>query len=227
MTEAHVFQRRKVWDLPTRCGHWLLLLLFCGSWWTAENGEMQWHRYMGYVMAGVLVFRVYWGVFGSTTARFKHFLRGPASTLAYTRELRRRARQPAPAGHNPLGALSSTVLLFLLLAQVCLGLLAVDVDGMEAGPLSFYVSFEAGRFAALWHERVFKLLLFFVAVHIIAVMLYWLLGGQNLIVRMISGRDDQPGSATELWFAPLWRSVLGVALAGILVWYLQSLDIPL
>ena len=39
-------------------------------------------------------------------------------------------------------------LLLLLALQVVLGLFAVDVDGIESGPLSLYVSFETGRDAA-------------------------------------------------------------------------------
>ena len=42
--------------------------------------------------------------------------------------------------------------------QVALGLFAVDVDGIESGPLSSYVSFETGRAAAEWHEAVFNVL---------------------------------------------------------------------
>lgn len=226
-SESIVSPTQKIWDVPTRVGHWSLALLFAGAWWTAENGEMYWHRYIGYLIAGLLLFRIYWGFFGSTSARFLHFVRGPKATLSYLRGLVRGGRQPAPPGHNPLGAVSTLVLLGLLLLQVLLGLFAVDVDGMEAGPLSFYISFEMGRNAAVWHEWVFNTLLALVAVHIAAVFLYWGVRGQNLIVRMIHGKGTRTRESSILWFAPVWRLIVGAIMAGLVVWYLQSLDIPL
>lgn len=218
---------RKIWDLPTRLSHWLLAMLFAGAWWTADNGAMLWHRYIGYAMAGLLVFRVLWGFVGSTTARFRHFVRGPRAVLAYLRELLRRERTTAPAGHNPLGALSTLALLSLLVGQVGLGLFAVDVDGVEAGPLSFYLSFDAGRDAAIWHERIFDLLLVLVGLHIAAVLFYWLGRGQNLIGRMIHGRGIQQPDAGTLHFAPRWRLIAVLIVSCLLAGYLKSLDVPL
>lgn len=220
-------EKVKIWDVPTRAGHWLLVLLFIGAWWTADNNQMYWHRCIGYGIAGFLIFRVYWGLFGSTTARFRHFLRGPSGILVYLRGFPARRGAPPPVGHNPLGGLSTVALLSVLLLQVVLGLFAVDVDGMEAGPLSFYISFEAGRDAAVWHERVFNLLLGFIGLHIIAVLFYWVVYRQNLIGRMIHGRDISVRPARPLEFAPVWRLILGLILAGLVVWYLKSLDMPL
>ena len=224
---ASAGRAQQVWDLPTRLNHWLLVLLFAGAWWTAANGAMLWHRYIGYAMAGLLVFRLLWGFFGSTTARFRHFVRGPRGVLAYLREFLQRAQKPAPAGHNPLGALSILALLSLLLAQVVLGLFAVDVDGIEAGPLSFYLDFDAGRVAAVWHERVFDLLLVLVGVHIAAVLFYGLVRKQNLIGRMIHGRGIQPQDADALQWASHWRVIAALSAGCLLAWYLKSLDIPL
>src|SRR5690606_40419623 len=65
---------------------------------------------------------------------------GPRAIARYLR-----SGSTPSVGHNPLGALSVVALLLLLLIQVTLGLFAVDVDGLESGPLSHYVSFEVGR----------------------------------------------------------------------------------
>ena len=130
----------RVWDLPTRLVHWLVVLGVALSWWTGETGRLEWHRWSGYGLLGLVAFRIYWGFFGSSTARFRQFLRGPRTVIGYLRG----AWPPAP-GHNPLGALSVLALLALLATQIVLGLFAVDVDGIESGPLSLYVSFDAGR----------------------------------------------------------------------------------
>jgi cytochrome b len=70
-----------VWDLPTRLTHWLFVLCIAISWWTAEQRLMDWHRYSGYTMLGLLVFRLYRGFAGSSTARFAKFMRGPRDVL--------------------------------------------------------------------------------------------------------------------------------------------------
>ena len=77
--------RRYVWDAPTRLFHWGIAGLVGFSWWSAENGHMDWHYKSGLVVAGLLVFRILWGFVGSDTARFAQFLRGPVAVRAYLR----------------------------------------------------------------------------------------------------------------------------------------------
>lgn len=206
----------RVWDGATRLVHWLLVALVGLSWWTASHHRMNYHRYSGYALLGVLAFRLYWGVFGSTTARFAHFVKGPRSIWRY---LRSRALKAAP-GHNPLGALSVLALLGLLLGQVTLGLFCVDVDGLESGPLSHWVTFETGRGCARLHRIGFDVLKVLILLHIVAVLLYWVFKRDNLIRPMITGSKGwSHGPLPRIEFAPRWHAVLGIALAALLVWY--------
>ncbi len=71
--------------------------------------------------------------------------------------------------------------------QIGLGLFAVDVDGIESGPLSLYVSFETGRAAAEWHERVFNLFMGLIVLHIIAIAWYRFVKKEKLIAAMFHG----------------------------------------
>ncbi|HKR37287.1 MAG TPA: cytochrome b/b6 domain-containing protein [Steroidobacteraceae bacterium] len=80
-----------VWDLPTRLTHWLFVVCLAFSWWTAEQRFMDWHRYSGYTMLGLLVFRIYWGIAGSSTVRFARFVGSPRAVLEHLR-LRREER---------------------------------------------------------------------------------------------------------------------------------------
>ena len=206
----------RVWDGATRLVHWLLVALVGLSWWTASHHRMNYHRYSGYALLGVLAFRLYWGVFGSTTARFAHFVKGPRSIWRY---LRSRALRAAP-GHNPLGALSVLALLGLLLGQVTLGLFCVDVDGLESGPLSHWVTFETGRACARLHRIGFDVLKVLILLHVVAVLLYWVFKRDNLIRPMITGSKGwSHGPLPRIEFAPRWHAVLGIALAALLVWY--------
>jgi cytochrome b len=205
--------RVAVWDVPTRLVHWLLVLLISISWWTGETGRLEWHRWSGYGLLGLVLFRLYWGFTGGSTARFSHFVRGPRAIVGYLR-----GAWAVTAGHNPLGALSVLLLLGLLSVQIVLGMFAVDVDGIESGPWSAWVSFEAGRAAAGWHETVFNVLMTLITLHILAVVYYLLFRKQNLLGAMVSGRR-----AFETPVEPLHRGswihlLVGVLLSGALTW---------
>jgi cytochrome b len=206
-------ERVRVWDLPTRLVHWALAVLVVVAWLTGGE-QMNIHRYAGYGILGRVVFRLYWSVAGGSTARFSQFVKGPGAVLAYVRGWR---GAPASFGHNPLGALSVLLLVLLLISQLGLGLFAVDVDGLESGPLARFVDFETGRKAADLHELNFRLLQAAVALHLAAIAVYAVFKRRNLVTPMVTGRDATPGLEGELRPAPLWRLALGVAIAVLVV----------
>lgn len=210
---------QKIWDAPVRLTHWALVVLVCFSWWTAESGRLDWHRYSGYAVLALLLFRIYWGLLGSTTARFSHFVRGPRQVMAYLRAF----RQPvAFAGHNPLGALSVIALLAALLTQVLSGLFAVDTDGLESGPLAVWVSFRTGRQMSDLHELSFNVLLGLIVLHVLAIAIYRIFKRQDLLTPMISGKAQlPPGAAQGLRFQGVVRAMVGLLLA-LLVAYAVS-----
>ena len=74
-----------VWDLPIRLFHWVLTALIAFSWWSVKNHEIEWHIWSGIAILTLLVFRLLWGLFGSSTARFASFVRGPAVVRDYLR----------------------------------------------------------------------------------------------------------------------------------------------
>lgn len=205
----------RVWDAPTRIVHWLFVVLVVLSWWTADTGRMEWHRWSGYTLSGLVIFRIYWGLVGSSTARFSQFVRGPRAIASYLR-----GGWTVATGHNPLGALSVVALLALLATQVTLGLFAVDVDGIESGPLSTFVSFETGRAAASWHEDIFNVLMVLILVHIVAVIYYVFFRKQPLVAAMIHGkRDYAEPQPPPMRSASVVRLLLGIVLAVALTWW--------
>ena len=182
---------------------------------------MDWHRLSGYVILGLLAFRLIWGLVGSSSARFAEFVRSPRAVVAYAR-----GQGGAVLGHNPMGGWSIVALLALLVTQVSLGLFAVDIDGLESGPLSHWVSFDAGRTAAEWHEATFKLLQVLIVLHVAAVLFYLFVRRDNLIAAMLSGVktvETAPEKAPAI--APLGRALLVVAIAAGLAWWV-SLGLP-
>ena len=211
----------RVWDVPTRLFHWAIVFFFVLSWRSAEGGAMDWHYMSGLIALGLIVFRLIWGVIGSNTARFSHFVRSPRAALAY---LRGPADAPVTAaGHNPVGGYSVVAMLLALSVQVGTGLFAVDVDGLESGPLSYLVSFDQGRVAAEVHEVSFNLLLGLIILHVLAIAYYRIRRSRKLIMPMITGRDPQvaPG-ASGLTSAGLLRFVLAAGIAAGLAWWAST-----
>ena len=208
----------RVWDWPVRLTHWLFVFCIVVSWWSAEQHEMEWHRYSGYALLGLLIFRIYWGFAGSSSARFSHFLRGPGGIMAYLRESRESHRD---AGHNPLGGWSVAAMLALMLAQVLIGLFVSDVDGLESGPLSHLVSFETSRTLAGIHELVFNVILTLVGLHVAAILFYLLVKRDNLIVAMLTGhrRNVRMHAMRPV---PVWRVLPGIVLASSVVWWVAT-----
>jgi cytochrome b len=207
--------RVRVWDVPTRLVHWLIVLLVAASWWTGDTGRMDLHRYSGYLLLGLVSFRVYWGLFGSSTARFRQFVRGPRVVWSYLR-----GRWETLPGHNPLGALSAVVLLALLAAQIALGLFAVDVDGIESGPLSNHVSFATGRACAKLHHQLFDVLLVLIVVHVLAVSFYVLVKKQNLIAAMFTGKREYAQELPPVVNASKVRLFAGAVIIAALTWFI-------
>ena len=123
-------ERVAMWDGAVRLVHLGFILLIPTLWWSWKSGDMDLHKRLGIVMLGLVLFRILWGLMGSSTARFARFVRGPAAILAY---LRGRAggdgKEPVEIGHNPLGGWSVIAMLSLLALQLGLGLIAQDVDG--------------------------------------------------------------------------------------------------
>lgn len=218
-------RRIPVWDIPIRLVHWSFVLLLPGLWLTWKTGQMALHRQLGYVMLGLLIFRLYWGFFGSSPAQFVSFVRGPLVVLHYARTLFSKPGAPR-LGHNPLGGWSVLILLGLLCAQVSLGLFAQDTDGIESGPLAHHVSFETADAARELHEIGFNLILVFVALHIGAVLFHLAFKRDNLIRPMITGHRAMPASVAPPQFAHPVRVIVGAALGIGGAWWV-SLGCPL
>lgn len=177
-------QKVRVWDLPVRLFHWLLVLCLVVSWWSAETREMEIHYYSAMVILGLLIFRLIWGVVGSSTARFTSFVASPAAVISF---IRSKNRLHSKSGHSPLGGYSVVALLTVLITQVTTGLFATDLDGLESGPLSYLVSFEVSRSAAEIHGAAFNILLALVILHVVSIFFYLVARKTNLIWPMFTG----------------------------------------
>src|SRR6187551_3438004 len=204
--------KQRVWDLPTRLFHWTLVVLVGLSWWSAENDQQDLHLYLGYGVLTLLLFRVGWGFFGSSTARFSAFVRGPAAIVRYVRD---RFHWPS-AGHAPLGALSVLALLAMLFVIVGTGLFAADEDGLFSGPLAYLVNSSLSDTLTELHEELFNILLILIGLHVAAILLYRLALGRNLLGPMITGKAKLAAGVEPMrpgkWWVALICLVVAIAI---------------
>lgn len=173
----------RIWDLPLRLFHWVLALAVTGAMISGQIGGnlMIWHGRLGILIAGLLGFRLAWGLMGSTYARFSSFVRGPGAILAYLRG------DWHGLGHNPLGALSVLAMLAALGLQTAGGLFGND-DIAFQGPLYALVSKDTSDWLSGLHRKGFWLILLLVLTHLGAIVFYLRVRGDNLVRPMITGR---------------------------------------
>lgn len=191
--------RVRVWDIPTRLFHWLLVAAIAVAFLSSEEDSAlaAWHQAAGWFTALLIVFRLVWGFLGGEHARFAAFIH-PGRIGAHLRDLLARKPQ-AELGHNPLGAAAIVALLALIAATVTTGVLLVQGGEDEL------------------HEAIAYGLLALIGVHVLAVVAMSLASGENLIRGMVTGSKPasrHPGAVDARrapWFA---LPVAGLAVAA-------------
>lgn len=178
----------KVWDIPVRMFHWLLVMGFGLAYMTAEFHFVDIHVWIGYFLIGLLAFRFVWGVKGGQYARFKSFIFSWEETMAYIRSLR--GGQPVHYyGHNPAGALMVFGLLALLAAIFTSGLVTLAVIDYD-GPLLFLanaVSDETSYFFRHAHDFFVDVALLLIPLHLLGVVAGSIQHKENLARSMVTG----------------------------------------
>ncbi|MGD8927073.1 MAG: cytochrome b/b6 domain-containing protein [Thioalkalispiraceae bacterium] len=193
-------ERVKVWDIAVRVFHWSLVLSFTIAYLSGEE-EDQLHIISGYVVLGLIAFRIIWGFIGTRYARFWNFIYSPRHILAYTRSLM--SGKPLHyLGHNPLGGLMILALLSSLLITIWSGL---ELEALEGeGPLAVKTEMikpvyadsdrhehegehEGDEFWEDVHEFFANLTLVLVFLHIAGAIFASVVHRENLVKAMVTG----------------------------------------
>jgi cytochrome b len=179
----------RVWDLPVRVFHWLLVVLVALAWVSgeAEGSGFVVHQLAGYGVLVAIVFRVLWGFMGSRHARFSDFLRPWRVVWDYAKRLAALS-PPRSLGHNPLGGWMILLLLGTLAVLVVTGLFAGE-EGL-GGPLRGTVSPSMAEGLAEVHEGLTVFLLVLIGIHVAGVGADSLLTRDNLVWAMLTGRKE-------------------------------------
>jgi len=196
---------KPVWDIAVRLFHWSLVLVFIVAYLSGDD-DSSLHVYSGYIILGLISFRIIWGFIGSKHARFKDFIYSPSEIISHAKGLFTGKVKPY-AGHNPLGGLMVLALLFTLMITVVSGLKVYGIEGH--GPLaqtntSYFIStanasspesykdetHEDSDEEDLWeeiHEFFANLMLVLIFLHILGVIISSKVENENLIKAMITG----------------------------------------
>lgn len=212
----------RVWDLPTRLFHWVLVVTIVGSVISAKIGgnAMQWHFRFGYVVATLLAFRFLWGFVGGHWSRFSRFFPTPSRLGRYLRGAPH-IDDHFDVGHSPLGALSVFAMLALLTVQVASGVVADD-DAGNTGPLMALVSGATSRLATGWHKTGGQwLILSMVVLHVVAIAVYRIRDRRDLVGPMLGGDKPLPAhlpASADSTATRLFAAVLAVACGAAVAW---------
>ena len=214
MTANKTEHEVRVWDPLVRIFHWSLVLSFTIAYLSGEE-EDDLHIYAGYVILGLIVFRLLWGFIGSRHARFSDFVCSPKVIIEHISDMMS-GHPKRYLGHNPAGG---AMVLALLLGLVVTTYSGLEVYAIEegAGPLaqtnhaplivdvsiirSAYAddddehhAYESGEededgeeFWEEIHEASANFVLFLVILHIAGVVISGRMNDENLVKAMLSG----------------------------------------
>lgn len=197
-------QRTLIWDLPTRLFHWTLASSFAFAWLTSDGDRWRSiHVFLGYLILGLVVFRLVWGFAGSHYSRFASFWFGPREALDYLKQVAR-AKAPRHVGHNPTGSLAIYILLAMAVVVGLTGILTLGGDEQQ-GIAAGWFSFAQIKWLKQLHEAGAILMLAVVFGHITGVVVESVLHKENLARAMVTGfkmaDPDTPQAKPRAWGA--------------------------
>ena len=211
-------QRTLIWDLPTRLFHWTLASSFAIAWLTGESD--QWraiHVFAGYLMLGLVAFRLVWGVAGSHFSRFTSFWFGPTAAFDYLKQVAK-GHAPRHVGHNPTGSLAIYVLLALSVLVGFTGILTLGADeqqGLAAG----WFGFAQAELLKDLHELGATAMLLVVLGHITGVVVESVLHKENLARSMVTGVKMATTGTPKTKTRPLMAIMMLLAMLGFGGWW--------
>lgn len=178
----------KVWDPLVRIFHWALVAAFTVAYVTDDEDLLLTHAWAGYVVIGLLLFRLVWGFAGTVHARFSDFIYAPSLVISFMRDTFQ-GKAKRYLGHNPAGGWMILLLLLMLALISMTGLLLYGAD-QHAGPLAGLMAGTGKDTEALLedlHEFFANLTVFLVVVHLAGVVMESVLNKENLARAMVTG----------------------------------------
>jgi cytochrome b len=181
---------RRVIDAPTRMFHWLFALSFAGAYLTADGETWRaLHVTLGYTMAGLLGFRILYGLFGPRQAGLGLLWRKLGSAPAWLRSATQALRQRSVRGVNWRQGQN----LAMALAVVALLVLVVPLTLSGYGTYNEWGDVLGDEWLGEVHEFFGEAFLAVVLGHLALITGSSVLRRKNQALPMLSGRVEGAG----------------------------------
>jgi len=174
-----------IWNIPVRLFHWLLAASFLGAWITTDNRFLNIHAFLGYFIGGLVLFRLFWGLFGGPHARFQDFYYSYSDVKKFLLGIVT-MRPVHYAGHNPAGSWAIYGMLAFLVVIILSGVMSLGGDEGH-GLLANWTGIKFGSLVANIHNGLASLMAWLVAAHILGVAVESYLHKENLTKSMVTG----------------------------------------
>jgi len=216
-----------IWDSWVRLFHWSLALSVLFMLVSGNTGFQfyEWHRYVGEFILALIVFRLVWGVIGSSNARLVTLVQNPRHAVAHILDVLKGRAQP-DRGHNAAGSWAVIAMLGLIGTQAVTGMFIADEDELVEGAYYGNVSSQLSDLMYRIHHSVAEFIQIIVIVHVVMVFFYLFRVKQNLIVPMLTGRMQWTGASRppdvkiQHWMVGLMSAVVCFGLIGYLAsWF--------
>lgn len=218
-------KRVYVWTLPTRLFHWLFVAFIIAAWISAD--EDRWlsvHVALGSALAGLLIFRLSWGIMGPKYSRFSDFNFKISELKEYLAGIFHPSR--VYIGHNPAASYIMITMFITVGLAIISGFLAYGIQE-NRGILAFLHT-EAFREMDLFkevHEFFVNILWILIVAHVGGVLVDRLLHTEDrTLISIFDGHKNMQGDNATL--SLLQKIVAVIGIGGSIGMLIYALSIP-
>lgn len=178
-----------VYDLPLRLFHWLFSALFLSAYIIAktqdsESGLFIFHMFAGLTIGFLVVFRILWGLVGTTHSRWSSLKLNPRLLFGYFKDIFFSRTQKTWAGHNPASSWATIAMIGLAIGLVTTGYLMT-----QPGDAEIYEDV---------HELFANLFLVTTIFHVLGLVLHTIHHRDSISLSMIDGRKQSVEAAESI-----------------------------
>ena len=173
-------RNKKIWDLPLRLFHIILILLVTCSILSAKLNMLDLHQYFGLALLGLIFFRILWGFVGTYYSKFKSFNLSVIDGLSQFSKA-----NSITSVRTPIGSYSTLIFIIALLSISVSGLFSSD-DVLYDAPLAFLTPDYTSYFTYI-HNILHYLLYSLIVTHILGIMYYQIFKKMKIIERVLDG----------------------------------------
>jgi cytochrome b len=205
-----------VWNLHTRIFHIAIAIVTLVALTLGIMGDsdlMVWHYRCGYLLLGLIGFRLVTGILGGDYARFSRFPVNPFQIKTYL-------QGKSYAGHNPFGVWMVIFLLLAIAVQAISGLFTSDGFWLE-GPWASDVNEQTVRIASTIHKNGQIVFFVLIGLHITGNIFTAIWKKQKSISAMLTGKkilpenSQWPAAKKTSWWVIAIALLAGAALSWI------------